>query len=249
MEDALKSVLDKANVPQRQHLMVIKALQRAMMAHAKDMQDYQVALGGHSDVMERVEGNMQRHEDHMQDHERQISEWDETSQHLKSITKGDVGESGEQGLPGRDAEVPDVNALVQMVMEKMYQPKDGDPGKDAVIDEDALLTKLLAKIKKGRMLKLSDIHDAQRFIKDGVSYKIEELMHGGGNKAGSGLKYLALVTGTIDNSNKVFTFASTPTIVVVNGASYINGSGVTITGTTATLDNAPGNGGSVYGLG
>lgn len=67
--------------------------------------------------------------------------------------------------------------------------------------------------------------------------------------SGGGLAYLAVVSGTIDNSNKVFTFASTPTIVVVNGASYINGFGVTISGTTATLDNPVGTGGSIYALG
>lgn len=69
------------------------------------------------------------------------------------------------------------------------------------------------------------------------------------NGTGGGLGYLALKTGAINNTNTTFTFASTPTIVVVNGASYINGSGVTISGTTATLDNPPGTGGSVYALG
>lgn len=66
--------------------------------------------------------------------------------------------------------------------------------------------------------------------------------------SGGGLGYLA-ATGTVDNSNTTFTFASTPTLVVVNGTSYRNGHGVTITGTSAVLDNAPGNGGDVYGLG
>lgn len=56
-------------------------------------------------------------------------------------------------------------------------------------------------------------------------------------------------TGTVDNSNKTFTFASTPQIVVVNGASYIDGFGVSISGTTATLDNPVGTGGSIFGLG
>lgn len=60
---------------------------------------------------------------------------------------------------------------------------------------------------------------------------------------------LLTATGTVDDSNKVFTFASTPQVVVVNGASYVNGAGVTIVTTTATLDNAPGVGGSVYGIG
>lgn len=63
-----------------------------------------------------------------------------------------------------------------------------------------------------------------------------------------GLKYL-VATGTVDNSNTTFTFTSTPTLVVVNGVSYRNGHGVTITGTTAVLDNPAGTGGDVWGLG
>ncbi len=66
--------------------------------------------------------------------------------------------------------------------------------------------------------------------------------------SGGGLSVLT-ATGAVDNSNKVFTFVSAPTIVVVNGASYITGGGVTIVGTTATLDSAVGTGGSIYGLG
>lgn len=66
---------------------------------------------------------------------------------------------------------------------------------------------------------------------------------------GSGAFSILAATGTVDNSNTTFTFASEPTLVVVNGTSYRNGFGVTITGTTATLDNPPGVGGDVYGIG
>lgn len=68
------------------------------------------------------------------------------------------------------------------------------------------------------------------------------------NFSGGGLSVLA-ATGTVDNSNTVFTFVSAPTLVVVNGAIYQNGHGVTIATTTATLDNPVGTGGSIFGLG
>lgn len=55
-------------------------------------------------------------------------------------------------------------------------------------------------------------------------------------------------TGTIDDSNVTFTFASEPTLVVVNGASYRDGKGCTISGTSVTLDNPIGTGGDIYGL-
>lgn len=65
---------------------------------------------------------------------------------------------------------------------------------------------------------------------------------------GGGLGFLS-ATGAVNNANTTFTFASSPTLVVVNGAMYRNGFGVTITGDSAVLDDAPGIGGDVYGLG
>ena len=50
------------------------------------------------------------------------------------------------------------------------------------------------------------------------------------------------------NSNTSFTAASTPNIVIINGASYRNGAGVTISGTSVTTDNPVGVGGDIYGL-
>jgi hypothetical protein len=55
-------------------------------------------------------------------------------------------------------------------------------------------------------------------------------------------------TGDIDDSNTTFTFVSEPSLVVVNGAVYNDGSGVSITTTTAELDNPVGTGGSIFGL-
>lgn len=71
---------------------------------------------------------------------------------------------------------------------------------------------------------------------------------------GSSLSVLA-ATGTIDDSNTVFTFISAPTLVVVNGAAYASTSTVggtlawTAVGTTVTLAFAVGTGGSIYALG
>lgn len=73
-------------------------------------------------------------------------------------------------------------------------------------------------------------------------------LRGGGSQGGGGTLNILTATGTIDDSNTVFTFISTPRIVVVNGASYVNGSGVTIVATTSTLDNPVGVGGSIYGI-
>ena len=56
------------------------------------------------------------------------------------------------------------------------------------------------------------------------------------------------MTGTINDTNVDFTAASEPSLVIINGASYRHGKGVTIAGTTITLDNPVGVGGDLYGL-
>lgn len=60
-------------------------------------------------------------------------------------------------------------------------------------------------------------------------------------------------TGTIDDSNKAFTFISLPTVLVINGAVYQQtGGAITWTWTvgtlTATLSAPVGSGGSIFGL-
>lgn len=57
------------------------------------------------------------------------------------------------------------------------------------------------------------------------------------------------VTGDINDTNTSFTAASEPTLVVINGAAYRDGKGVTISGTSITTDNAVGVGGDIYCLG
>lgn len=66
---------------------------------------------------------------------------------------------------------------------------------------------------------------------------------------GGGSFSILTATGTIDDSNKDFTFASEPKVVVVNGATYRHGAGCTISGTNVTLDNPVGVGGDIYGIG
>ena len=67
--------------------------------------------------------------------------------------------------------------------------------------------------------------------------------------SGTGSFSLLTATGNVNDTNTAFTFASEPVVVVVNGASYRNGSGCTISGTNVTLDNPVGSGGGIYGLG
>ena len=88
-------------------------------------------------------------------------------------------------------------------------------------------------VKQGTNITITTNSDGSKTISGGAS---------------SGLNVLA-ATGAVDNSNVTFTFASAPTLVVVNGVTFRNGHGVTITGTTAVLDSYVGTGGDIYGLG
>lgn len=245
MQKGFTQVLDEAKVPQREHLAIIKVLAERISAHKKDIGTYQADLLRHQSVDAE-------HAKHMTAHLRQIAEWDSKVRAVVSKDwTGAEGKKGDKGEPGNDAPLVNEDAIVGRIMSSITLPKDGKDGADAEsLDEEVLMSRLLEKIKTEKLLDMSHIRGAQSFIKDGVRYRFEELMHGGGSKAGgSGLVYLPLISGTIDNTNKVFTFASTPTIVVANGASYINGFGVTISGTTATMDNPVGTGGSLYALG
>lgn len=236
---ALKEALDKARVPQRQHLMVIQALQRRMEEHKRDMTSYQDALTRH-------EAELKNHEERDNEHKRQIADWDNTSQHLLSIEhlKGDDGITPVKGVDyfdgesGADAdEDAIVNRIIEMLPNFIPEPV---PGKDAQFDQDAIIKTLITTIQKEKLLDISHIKGAQKFIKDNISYKTEELMHGGG------LVLLNPVSGLLNDTNTTFVFATKPRFVVVNGATYRNGHGVTITGQTAVLDNPPGVNADVY---
>lgn len=67
--------------------------------------------------------------------------------------------------------------------------------------------------------------------------------------ASGGSFSILTATGSINDTNTSFTFASEPTLVVVNGDSYRDGKGCSISGTSVTLDSPVGTGGDIYGIG
>lgn len=173
----------------------------------------------------------------------------------------------------KDGESPvvDYETIQRKVVSLIPKPEPGKPGKDGKsVSIEEIIDALKKNLKVEHIPGLKNEIASYRNQLAGKIYGKDTWARGGGDSvvAGSGvtitsvngqkvissvgsggLGYLPVVSGAINNSNTVFTFAQTPTIVVVNGASYINGSGVTISGTTATLDNAAGTGGSVYALG
>lgn len=228
LEKGIKALLDEAKVPQRIHLQVTKALADRMEAHKKDIELHHAVLAKH-------EQNMKDTKSVMQEHERQIEGWDVTSKHLLSIEhiKGDKGDSPIKGIdyfdgePGKDADEEAVLSRILGVLSS-YIPEP-IPGKDAEFDQAAIVKAVIKEIQISKSLDLTHIKGAQKFIKDGVSYKMEELMHGGGSKnSGSGINP-QIPVGTIDSVNRSFTTTGLVKVAFVDGSPD---AGAVITGTT-----------------
>ena len=106
-------------------------------------------------------------------------------------------------------------------------------------------------IQIGDKLNTLEEHIKIKVVK-GLEDRLKRLAQSVREKAvlgGGGGMTLMAASGAVDNSNTVFTFPYEPKVVVVNGASYRDGRGVTISGRTATLDNPVGNGGDIFATG
>lgn len=183
----------------------------------------------------------------LDEHSAQMNKMDSAIAIVKSMKplKGDPG----------DSPTIDVDSMISQVTDALRSEMPQQI-ESAPVDTDALYKEFVARLQKEMPIDVSHIRNGQSFLyklKSGksIEFKTEELMngHGASGTSGSGLNFVARSSGTIDNTNKSFTFAAPITIVGVNGASYINGGGVTITGSAAVLDNPVGAGGSIYGLG
>lgn len=238
--EALTEALNKANVPQRQHLMVVQALQRRMEEHSRDMQS-------HQKIMQEHERQNAHHDSLNEEHERQIEDWDSTSRHLLSIEhiKGEQGENGMDGRDGFDGKDADEEAIKSSILEVLPALiPEPIPGKDAEFDQQALIKAVIKEIQNSKALDLTHIKGAQKFIKDGVSYKIEELMHGAGSNTGGSFSVL-VPTGIVNGVNRTFTFTKAPGIISIDNGNLMNqvsSDGTvnwTIVGTTVTMSQAP----------
>lgn len=179
--------------------------------------------------------------------------------------KGDQGAKGDQGdpgVPGKDANPADVVALTL-------------PQLIAEIDKRIpLLGDALRSVLESRVSEVTKQSLAGYGAGGGTSFSISELgtlkaqqplslnFKGSGAPTitpgqngmleldfpSSALSILA-ATGTVNDSNKAFTFISKPNIIYVNGAGYRENHGWTWNAgtSTATLDSPVGNGGDIYG--
>lgn len=159
---------------------------------------------------------------------------------------------------GKDA---DEEVIVDKVLEKIVLPEyketvldDGGQIRDKLetlkekdrLDASAIknLPELVEEVKGARGHWISSVKEAPT---DGLTYGRKDMEWVVISTTGSGMIELP-ATGTVDNSNKTFTFTEEPLVIVINGATYKKGAGWSWSVLTATLDNAVGVGGSIYGL-
>lgn len=185
--------------------------------------------------------------------------------------RGDIGPMPKAGvhfkLP-RDGKDADENAIVSKVLKKIRMPKDGQDGRDgldAAVDYEMLVQQTAERLKN-KGIEIDDI-DGLRELLDGFVARMNKAsnnkggqMRGGGDIvlagtgvtitrdstgrstiSASGLTELDPTSGSINSVNKAFVFASKPTYIVVDAATYRENKGWTWNAgtSTATLSIAP----------
>jgi len=192
-------------------------------------------------------------------------------EHIRSQVKdGEKGDTGPRGDRGESGYTPvkgvdyftkaEKQALVSDVLSKI--PKDKDVKPEAIVKlvlQELKLPDTKEFISKGELsefLRRGGFRGGGDTIVagSGIAININENGQKEVSTTGSGsFNILTVDTGDIDDTNTVFTFASAPSLVIVNGATYRNGSTamggtIVISGTTVTLPSPVGTGGDLYAL-
>jgi len=118
--------------------------------------------------------------------------------------KGLDGKDGRDGIDGRDG--VDGNHGRDGI--------DGEDGEDGESpDMDEIFDTIVKRFKKEKPLDISHIKNASTFMKDGIKYRVEELMHGGGS--GSATSATFVYNEVVAGSGTSFTLANTPVVGTV----------------------------------
>lgn len=185
-----------------------------------------------------------------------------TEEELLTIITPLIPEKSEDGytpikgidyFDGKDGETPEIDVerikkdIQKEILSNLPKSEKGKDGKDAEpIDEEKLLESMLKTLKKKRLLDVSYIKGLEGFSKDGINYRFEELMHGGGGTGGGVITYSVDLSSQCNGVNKVFTIPTFSSIILLTGTDspqiYKPTTDYVATGTTLTLQsgvNAP----------
>lgn len=131
----------------------------------------------------------------------------------------------------KDGKTPSDTKLISLIKPLIPEVKDGETPSDTKlkalikplipdaeeIDEEKLAKDIIALIKKKKLLNSSDINGMQGFSRDGINYRFEELMHGGGGSSGGSITYSFDLSSQCDGVNKIFTVPSNTNFVLLTG--------------------------------
>lgn len=221
-KESLKEVLENAKVPMNQHLGALKVIEMNLAKAKKDRETHQNFALQHA-------RQMSEHQRHMQEHDVQISAYQKELERSRGLAKGEMGEKGEDGRDGVDGLSPSINEIVAQVLPLIPQPEKGEPGQNAVFDEEIFMSKVIDRLKKDKPLDLSHIKNAQDFVlrtsQKNIKVKLEEMLHGGGGAGGSA--GTAVYGEVVSGSGTTWTLANVPLAGTLR--LYADGQRLTIT--------------------
>lgn len=246
IEKGVKQLLEEAQIPARHHLKVVKRLHKALQDNEKQQKTHEETVQSiHAHYQGELEGLGKRVIEHEQriggihtGHIEAVQGYQQEIEHLKSLVRG---EDGNDGQDGQDAPPVDVEALASKVLSMVPMPEKGDKGeKGDMMPLDDVITAVVKRIQKGDVIHVNNVKGAGAFIKDGIRYRFDELMHGSGSSSNTGgTGYQVPTSGVVDGVNQTFTWATTPHVIVVDQgrAMQKTSSDTTVnwTGTTTTI--------------
>jgi len=217
-------------------------------------QTHRKAVGDLLTLHDRFLDAVENHRTAVEEVKQYAAEVVDHAERIRNLPKGEKGDS----IKGDPGESPDVNAIIEAVLSRIPTPKDGKDanpdliatrvisrikvkdGKDAVINEDALIERLIEKLKTDKTLTQEHIGGLKEEIS---SYRHQMAMkqagqHGGGDTvvAGTNITITSNPNGTKTISSGAVGTAVYNEVVAGSGTSWTL-AGVPATGTLRLYAN------------
>lgn len=245
LNKAIEGVLDTAKVPMRYHLKVVEKLHKALQDNTKQNEGHEKVVAEHTQEVAAIHKHYQEElqalgskvDEANSNHTTQVGEYQQEIERLRTIQKGEDGEDGE------DAPPVDEGAIVSRVLSMVPPPEKGDKGdKGDTLAMEEIIATVIKRIQKGDVIHINNVKGAGGFIKDGIRYRFEELMHGSGSGSGPSATFVdnEIVSGT----GTAWTLANTPvagSVQLYGNGQYLTpgaGNDYTISGKNITTTNS-----------
>ena len=223
----MEKMLDEAQIPARLHFKVIEALHKAVQKHGEANKVHEEQMRkvqeDHKGQLDTTQQELMKHQALRLHGENVLHAF---SKEVERITKIKEGKAGAPGRDGQSIQGP-----------RGPQGEPGRDGKDAPpVDHEKITEVVIKKLKGKPVLDVSTVKGLQTFLFNGVKYKVEELMHGGGSSSGSSHNFA--ISEVVGGSGTSWTLAHTPIAGTValfaNGQRLAPTTDYTISGTGIT---------------